>query len=102
MSGVRWKYKDAKQFSLENPISEVYDKMRSMIPIKSLLKDTAVLLEADACQSELLNSAYFGRLLLVGPRSKVSFGEFSVFISLSLLFRPLQPTGFFNQFCTVP
>ena len=76
MSGPRWKYSDAEKFALENPVSGVYDKIKCMPSIKSFFANTAVILEADAHQSELLNNACFGRPILVGPRQKISYSKF--------------------------
>lgn len=60
---------------LENPISRVYEQMQSLSPMKSFLAQMAVILQADAHQSDLLNRACFGRPILVGPQPTLSCSD---------------------------
>ncbi|KAH7299695.1 hypothetical protein KP509_24G025000 [Ceratopteris richardii] len=71
----RWKYLKAKQFALENPISDVYRQMQCMPYLKSFFTPTAVVLEANSLQSELLNSCCIGRPFLIGPQASVSSNQ---------------------------
>eukprot|EP00250_Pteridium_aquilinum_P035805 c9952_g1_i1 orf=519-1334(-) len=75
MSGLRWKYPKARSYALENPISDVYKQMQSLPLMKSFLSQTAVILQADAAQSELLNRVCIGRPILVGPQATLSCSD---------------------------
>lgn len=75
MSGTRWKYPKARSHALENPISNVYKELQAVPLIKSFLSQTAVILQADAMQSELLNTICIGRPILVGPQAIVSCSD---------------------------
>lgn len=71
----RWKYPNAQDYSLKNPISLLYEGLQTLSPMKSFFAHAAVILHADARQSDLLNKACFGRPMLSIPKDSLSSGN---------------------------
>lgn len=68
----RWKYPNADDCMLQNPVSQIYKQLQALPPVKSFIAHTAVILSADVQQSDLLNSACFGRPFLAGSQASLS------------------------------
>lgn len=71
--GARWKGKDAKAKALAEPMSEIVSALRSSLTAsecKGSISGHRVLFEADTEQSELLNRACFGRVIITSQKDK--------------------------------
>ncbi|XP_010680990.2 tRNA-splicing endonuclease subunit Sen2-1 [Beta vulgaris subsp. vulgaris] len=69
----RWKGKDSEAKALAEPMSEIVLALRSSLTTskcKGLISGCRVLIEADTEQSELLNRACFGRLIVTSQKDR--------------------------------
>ncbi|XP_057548380.1 tRNA-splicing endonuclease subunit Sen2-1-like [Amaranthus tricolor] len=71
--GARWKGKDAKAKALAEPMSEIVSALQSSLKTseaKGVISGSRVLFEANTDQSELLNRACFGRVIITSQKDK--------------------------------
>lgn len=71
--GPRWKGKGSEAKALEEPMSKIVSALQSSLTMsgaKGLISGCSALLEANPEQSELLNRACFGRLVITSEKDK--------------------------------